>query len=493
MKRWMFLLSLAFLLYVSALAEPEIVVSSENAQVGDVIYTHIESDQKIQGVVYTLTRDSETVFAGEEDTHTNSAFRPRQEGHYTLEAEIHYENSDSVTVSESVLVQGLSETIQNSDLIYSQKDGWWKDKDYSKSDLDQAGCAIFTLSHALLRMGWTGDDIEPENLAVTYKNCYTKNGTANARLVYNASQVYGYTPGRNLIKDQSDLKDGLANGDYYSFAIVIGHIALMTGVDEKAEMVRIVDSAPSATFERIKKSSLYYLKDGEYTEVRDLSEIPGSVYYFETQQYGGLEYYLQLSYCAKRGGRVIRPPWIYYVSENGKIGAQAENITSGLSEIAINGETLTVSTRELSWGEDGVARLAVVNKKKNIKLMNDKGKRIASIPSCAVFPVLRVENEEKRAYVIYDETRGYVSLSDVEIISPLEGNIQNALISVNGSTSGRATVKVRYGPSVKEKVIENWKTGTSVTLIREEGEFYLVEGKGKRVWVQKDYLTEDKE
>ena len=51
--------------------------------------------------------------------------------------------------------------------VYSQKDGWWLDKKYSRSNLDQSGCAIFALSHALQRLGKASEKTVPDALART--------------------------------------------------------------------------------------------------------------------------------------------------------------------------------------------------------------------------------------------------------------------------------------------------------------------------------------
>ena len=491
MKRiWMVALVLAALLTMSASAAPaEVLLTAEPAAaaVGDVVDVKTEGGDGAVSVIYTLRRNGENLFSGKEDAHFDAAFRPRAEGTYTLAAEVHYEDGRTESAECSVKVSGSAEEKQGPDTVYSQKDGWWKDKEYGKSELDNAGCAIFTLSHALQRMGWTGEEIEPETLAVTYKNCYTKNGTAVARLVYNASQVYGYSTRSSLQKDKASLREGLKNGDYYSFAIVLGHIALMTGIDEKEGKVHVVDSAPSATFERIKKGKIYILQDGAYLEVKDPGEIPGARYYFETGYYGGLEYWMDLEYCARRGGRLIRPTWLFYLSETGKIGADMVTLSSGESRISVNGQEMSVPTRELSWGDDGKPRLAAVTQQKAVKLLNAEGKRIASVPGCSVLPVLR--EEEDQVQVMYEDQRGYLKRENVEVLEPLQGEIRHGMISVNGNTSGRATVKLRYGPSEKERVADNWKTGTEVILIRQEEEFWQIEARGVRLWVHQDYVT----
>ena len=468
-------------------AETQITLQPEKAMVGETIDVSVQAGNSALSVIYSLSRDGSAVFSGKEDTHFHSAFRPRQEGVYTLEARVQFADGSVETAQASVAVSGQAQTAQGPETVYSQKDGWWKDKVYSKSDLDNAGCAIFTLSHALQRMGWKGEEFNPENLAVTYRKCYTKNGTAVARLIYQASQAYGFTTKTALFKQQTELRESLKNGDYFSFAIVLGHIALMDGIDPQGKKVHIVDSAPSATFERIKKGSVYYLKDGEYVEAADPGEIPGARYYFETGYYGGLEYYMDLEYCARRGGRLIRPSWLFHQGTDGKIGAVAVRIGIGDSDIAINGKESTVPTRELRWGDGETPRLAAVTEKKNIRLQNAEGKRIGTVPPCVILPVLREEDD--RVLVLYDENRGYVNKSEIELLEPLQGAIRKGTISVNGSTSGRATVKMRFGPSEKHKIMANWKTGTDVTILGKQDDFWQVEGQGLRVWVHQDYLT----
>ena len=482
---------LLFLIICLGMASAEVQITGmpSTGQVGEVLDFRVETDTPPATVIYELVREGETVYKGKkEDTHFSASFRPRKEGTYIISARIGYADGTAETGTASVVIRGTTEEpAQGPTNIYSQKDGWWKDKEYRKSDLDNAGCAIFALSHALQRMGWTGEDIRPETLAVTYRNCYTQNGTANARLIFQASQEYGYTTKTGLIQTPGELRDGLRNGDLYSFGIVIGHIALMTGIDESAKMVRIVDSAPSATFERIKKGKIYYLQDGEYKEATDPGELPGARYFFETGFYGGMEYYMDLSYCARRGGRLIRPSWLYYNGNDGKIGAGAVTIGGGESRITINGKEQTVATRELQWGEGDVPRLAVVKEKKDIKMLDADGKRIGTVKPCRILPVLREETD--RVYVIDGEKRGYLKKENIGIVSAMEDPILKGTISVNGSTSGRAKVKMRFGPSEKHKVMDQWKTGTEVVLLSGEGEFWQVEAKGYRMWVHTDYLT----
>ena len=73
-------------------------------------------------------------------------------------------------------------------------------------------------------------------------------------------------------------------------------------------MLRIVDSAPSATWERIKNAQLYKQEaDGSFTPITGLEQLPGIRYYPENNAFGGTTYWLEGSYVAKRGVRVILP------------------------------------------------------------------------------------------------------------------------------------------------------------------------------------------
>ena len=471
----------------AALGEVRVTAEPESARVGDAVEIRVEAEEGAESCTYLLKNGSGTVFEGKADSHFVSAFRPRQQGDYTLEVRVAYTDGSEETGAVSVPVSGMAEEARGPEVIYSQKDGWWKDKAYAKTELEKAGCAIFTLSHALQRMDWSGEDVVPETLAETYRKCYTKNGTANARLIYQASQVYGYTTSTALVKSAPTLREGLRDGDMYSFGIVIGHIALMTGIDDSGKMVRVVDSAPSATFERIKKGKVYFLRDGEYVQANDPGEIPGARYYFETGYYGGLEYYMDLAYCARRGGRLIRPSWLFYMGESGKIGATAVDIGIGESVISVNGKESTVPTRDLRWNGEDSPKLAVVTSKKNIQLKNAEGKRAGTVSSCAVMPLLR--EEEDRLYVLSGDRRGYISREDAEVVAALEGEIIRGAISVNGNTSGRAKVKMRFGPSEKHRVVDQWKTGTAVTVLAKEGDFYQVTARSLRLWVHQDFLT----
>ena len=242
----------------------------------------------------------------EPGAHFSAAWRPRQAGEYTLTVTVTDAAGKAVSQARQITVTpGGAERLLD---LYSQKDGWWLEVPYRDSTLDHSGCAIFTLSHALTRMGKSGDDLLPQNLAKTYALCLTPDGTNNERLIREAAAVYGYKTQGTLISDEKQLKKLFDQGAMFSFSIARGHIALALSLSEDGSMVRVVDSAPGATFTRIVNDSLYYrMRSGSFRAALRMEDLPGARWYFETGEYGGLEYWLRLSYVARRGARLILP------------------------------------------------------------------------------------------------------------------------------------------------------------------------------------------
>ena len=235
------------------------------------------------------------------------SYRPRKTGVYQMELVVR--RADGAAIGHEVLFTvEEGEAGAEAPAVYSQKDGWWLDKKYSRSNLDQSGCAIFTLSHALQLLGKGSAKTTPDALALTYPMYLAESGTVTSNLLAAAGRDFGFTTDKDKLSDAAKIAQRFEEGAVFSFAIVSGHIALAAGLSEDGTMVHIVDSAPSATFERIENAQLY-IEDGQggYQAVQSLWDIPGAKYYVETDQCGGLEYYLTLDYVSGRGVRMIHP------------------------------------------------------------------------------------------------------------------------------------------------------------------------------------------
>jgi hypothetical protein len=145
-------------------------------------------------------------------------------------------------------------------------------------------------------------------LGKDYAAYLAESGTVTSNLLAAASRNFGFRTEKDKIHDAQRIAQLFDGGAVFSFAIVNGHIAMAAGMSEDGTKVRILDSAPSATMERIKEASLYLPdENGGWKTVETLWDVPGAKFYPETDQFSGMEYYLDLSYVASRGVRMIAP------------------------------------------------------------------------------------------------------------------------------------------------------------------------------------------
>ncbi|MBR5345443.1 MAG: SH3 domain-containing protein [Clostridia bacterium] len=284
----------------------EVTLSAVELTVGQVLDAEAAA---WEGALFAwqISLDGKKLADTDPGEHFAASFKPRKAGTYELTVAAYDEKKEIKKQTVSFTVTESEEPAE-AEAIYSQKDGSWKSVAYRDRDLEQSGCAIFTLAHALHRMGFEGENTEPAALAKAYSLCLTQTGTNNERLIRTAAGDFGFTTRSALIGDAGKIASRLREGQMFSFAIVAGHIALIDGISEDGTMVHVVDSSPSATFERLGSSSLYLLgRTGTFAAVESLDEIPGARWYPETDSYGGLEYWIPLKYVAARGVRVIQP------------------------------------------------------------------------------------------------------------------------------------------------------------------------------------------
>ena len=302
-----------FLITASELEQsgPEIACSPQTPVVGGIVDFTVHA-QGAAAYQYAISYIESKAIKGEKVPYAAVSFRPRQAGFCCLEATVWYEDGTSETGMRFLEIEeadasDTAENISDGFVMYSQKDGWWLGQKYGSSTLDASGCAIFTLSHALQLMGHSTDEERPENLAKRYAFCLVDGGTLNSTLIGRSAKHYKYQTKADLIHSEKDIASRLENGALFTFSIVQGHIALVSGLSEDGTKARIIDSAPSVTLERITNARLYSpAADGSWQAIEELSDIPGARFYFETNQFGGMTYYLDLSYVAKRGVRLIQ-------------------------------------------------------------------------------------------------------------------------------------------------------------------------------------------
>lgn len=489
----------------SAAAEAKLSFSPENPRVGDYVDVTVVPDREgAVGVRYQLSTPAGVVFeGGEADTtaHFTASFRPREEAVYTLTAVIVYGKKDTESVSVTVPVSGTAPEQEGPDVVYSQKDGWWHDVVYNKKhhrSLEKAGCAVFALSHALQRLGLEGEEIQPDSLAAKYSSFYIEGrGTDNGGLLTRAGSDYGFLTQPDLIETDRGVATCLKRGDLLSFGIVLGHIAMADGISEDGTKVHVVDSAPGATYERkdrfkIKGHIYYQEEDGSFTEAETADQLPGIRWFFETGEYGGMAYWMDLHYCAHKGMRLIRRPWLKADTGSGLQPVTLEYAGALISKVSSGNESRRIPTGDLAWTTDGAdgPRIAVITNKKGAKLTDGDGKAVSgTVYPGAMFIVLRVEDD--LCYVLWKDTFCYIDRKNVDLLPVMREAFSTGIVSMNGKTAGTAKVTARYTPSAKGAKVTEWTIGTPVAVVETGKDFTLVEGKGYRGWIQNKYLTLD--
>ena len=510
--KWMLCLAvlLLALLGASAAAEVKLSFSPESPMKGDYVDLVITPEREgYTEVRYELSTPSGLVFKSDSkkpSSHLKASFRPREEAVYTLTVSVVYGKKDIESASVTIPVSGVAPVQEGADVVYSQKDGWWHKTVYSKEPyetLERGGCAIFSLSHILQRLGFSGDKVRPAALAAANSRFFIKNrGTDNGGLINKAAEKYGFITEEDLILSEKEAAWCLRHGDLFTFGIVLGHIAMIDGVSEDGTLVHVVDSAPGATFERKNrfktKGHVYYQKeDGTFAEAKTVDELPGIRWFFETGEYGGMAYWMDLHYCLtynKHAGlRLIRKPWLKSGDSNVNYVEYAGTMISKVK--TGSEEAVRVPSADLSWATEGAGspQIAVVSSKKGTSLLDGNKKTLEryskKLSPGTMMMVLSVEDD--LCYVFWKDTFCYVARKDVDLLPVVSSGFSTGLLSMNGKTSGTAKVVLRNTPKAKGAKVAELTIGTPVTIVETGDKFTLVEGKGYRGWVQNTYLTPD--
>ena len=498
-------LLLALLCCVAASAEVEITFTPEHPRLGDYVDVTVTPGREgALGVRYTLATPEETVCKEKEATeHYTASFRPREEAEYTLTATVVYGKKDEESASITIPVSGTAPVQAGPDVVYSQKDGWWHSVIYRPKKpvetLEKGGCAIFSLSHILQRLGFSGEDVLPENLCVKNSRFYIPGrGTDNPGLILQASKDYGFTTQEDLIETEKGVADCLKRGDLLTFMIVTGHIAMADGISEDGQYVHIVDSATGATFERkdkwkTKGHIFYRAEDGSFTEALSADELPGIRWFFETEDYCGMTYWMDLHYCAHQGMRLVRKDWLQLETEGGPESVGLDYSGTMITKVIRTEEGIRVPTKDLRWttaGADG-PKVAVITNKKGANLLDGDGKTLEryskKLNPGTLLTVL--DADEDLCYVFWKDMFCYIATKNVELMPPREESFLNGIVSMNGKTSGTAKVTVRAGTKKNSAKVAEWTIGTPVAIEEKNGDYYLAEGKGRRGWIHQQYVT----
>ena len=189
--------------------------------------------------------------------------------------------------------------------------------------------------------------------------------------------------------------------------------------------------------------------------------------------------------------RPIRQSWL---SMNGEPVTALEYAGALISKVSVSeGDLQRVSTQKLQWITTGAdsPQLALVTGKKGASFLDGNGKKKAGISKPIPYGTMLfvLEITDKQYYVYWKDGFGYINRDSADLLPVCEEDFRTGLVSLNGRTAGTTPVAVRKEPSAKAKSIGEWKPGTPVAVVSKVSDFYLVEGKGLRGWVNDKYLT----
>ena len=297
---------LAALFIGAAAAETRVELLTPDVRVGEKAMLRVSHD-RVNRFSYVLMFDSKTLGSADDVDETKLSFWPEEEGTYLLR--VMPEGAIEDTIHYTFTVLPRDESAGSGFQLYGQKDGRWAHTQYGRSTLEFSGCAIFALNHALQRLGYAGEEIDPAVLAQRYKRFLGVTGTRNGSLINQAAKDFGFETNNTLFTTVSALQKRFRRGAVFSFGIVDHHIALADGMSEDGKMCHIVDSSPSSTFRHLEGNvtpSYYDETTGTYVPAERPTDIPGVGFSLISLDYDGAEYWLPLSYLAKRGGRLIQ-------------------------------------------------------------------------------------------------------------------------------------------------------------------------------------------
>lgn len=414
-----------------ALGEISVSFTPAAPRVGDYVDITVDpGEEEVRGVLFRLYEKGKLLFAGRDPVkRLTASFRPRKEGTFELEVTVIRRGNRRETAAVTVSVAGTAPEQQGATFVYSQTDGWWKQPLYEASythTLESSGCAVFMLSEALQRMGLGGSEALPESLAGEYGKYYTEGtGARTEAMITQAGLHFGFETVHLPVKNADEILSFLRRGDLFCLGPVPRHVVLADRADAESRKVHVIDSWPEATFNKLGGTPAWIPdEDGTWQKIRSADEIPGIRWFFESGRFGGAEYWLDLDFCALRGMRLIRRPWLTLKEEGGKTFVTPEAFGTAESTVTVNGESRNVPTACLSWfceGADG-PMLAVVTREQGAAYTERNGDAVRKrkpLPSGSAACALWVE--EDRVYVWWRGTYGYLRREDVELTAPQAG------------------------------------------------------------------------
>lgn len=157
-------------------------------------------------------------------------------------------------------------------------------------------------------------------------------------------------------------------------------------------------------------------------------------------------------------------------------------------------DVITVPTDQMIFadGVDAEHLIAVIHAPRSgSAALRDKGasngKKLDACTTGRIVPVL--EYGEDFTLIRYEGQQGWVLTDAMQFFPGGGSTIGQGVLHLKGKTDGEDNIVVRTTASSSSAKVGEWKTGTAVTVLQQEGVWYAVEYAGWYGYVHQQYLT----
>lgn len=181
------------------------------------------------------------------------------------------------------------------------------------------------------------------------------------------------------------------------------------------------------------------------------------------------------------------------------VGVRLEKLGLYTADVTLQGETVTVPTRYLTFGanEDGDRRIGVVYAPRTgeASLRSKASGSGALLETCKTGRIVAVLEYDGGTFtkILYDGEEGYIRTDCLIFHSGEQAPMGTGTIHIKGATDGNKTVTVRAEDSTSKAKVITLATGTVVNVCEKQDDWYVVESDGWYGYVQEQYLTMNEE
>ena len=182
----------------------------------------------------------------------------------------------------------------------------------------------------------------------------------------------------------------------------------------------------------------------------------------------------------------------YYFDGTGSL-TEVDVIYMGIyrSMVRMNGEDQMVDTANLIWITDAPLEkvLAVVTAKTYARLFAKSTKKSLIMDKVYCGTVVRVLDMDKNwTFVDYNGVRGYIQTTSLQFYQNEAREYRNGFVATkSGHTYGDSTVHVRNNP--KERQQEEYRVGTPITVIDDDGKWCHIEVQGHMCYISREFMV----